>query len=72
MGTTHKYQDGGDSYKMLAGKPERVRPFWNPGFIYEDKFIMDFIKAGCDDMDEVYLVRDRHQWCTTVDMVMNL
>jgi hypothetical protein len=56
----------------MAGKPERVRLLGNPVFIYEDKIIMDLIKAGFDDTDEVHLVSDMHQGCTIVDMVMNL
>jgi hypothetical protein len=57
--------------KFWRGKPERVRPFGNLAFIYEDKIIMYLIRAGCDDA-EVYLVSDRHRCCTTLCMVMNL
>jgi hypothetical protein len=56
----------GDSYKILAGIPER--PFEKPGFVYENTLIMDLIKlAECDDV-----VIDRHQWCTAVNMIMTL
>jgi hypothetical protein len=66
------YQDGEDSYKILAKNPEWVRSYGNPGFICEDKIVTDLIKAGGADADEVYLVCDRHQWYTTVGMVKNL
>jgi hypothetical protein len=68
------YQDGDDdeSYKTLEGEPKREGPFGNPRIICEVETITDLGKAGCDDVDKVYLVHDKHHWSTIVNMGMDL
>lgn len=40
--------------------------------VFMRKYNIKTKEAGCTDMDRIQLAQDRDQWCTLVNMLMNL
>jgi len=59
-------------YRVLVGKSEGKRPLGRPRLRWEDNIKMDLQEVGCEDMDWIYLARDRDSWRALVSAVMNL
>jgi hypothetical protein len=56
-----------NGYKILVRKPEVKRPLRRPRHIWEDSTRMNL-----GGVDWIYLIQDRDQWWSPVNMVMNL
>jgi hypothetical protein len=56
------------AYRILAGKPEGKRPLGRPRRGWVDNIKTD-LRGG---MGWIYLAKDRDQWRTLVNAVMNL
>ena len=61
-----------NSYRVLMGKPEGMRPLGRPRRRWEDNVKMDLREVGCDPGDWIALAEDRDQWRAYVRAVMNL
>jgi hypothetical protein len=61
-----------NAYKILVGKPEGKGPLGRPRRRWEDDIRKDHKEIGWEDMDWMHLTRDRIQWRTVVNTVMNL
>jgi hypothetical protein len=60
-------------YRVLMGKPERMRPLGRPRRRWEDGIRMDLRKISCGrDVDWIQLAQDRDRWRAVVNAVMNL
>jgi hypothetical protein len=59
-------------YKVLAGKPEGIRPVGRPRPRWEDGIRMDFREIGLGSVDWIRLAQDRDRWRAVVCAVMNL
>jgi hypothetical protein len=57
---------------MLVGKPEGKRPLGRPRRRWEDNVKMYLRETIWEGMDCIYLARDKNNWRTVVNMVMNL
>ena len=44
-------------YRVLMGKPERIRPLGRPRYRWEDNIKMDLQEVGLGDMDWIDLVQ---------------
>jgi hypothetical protein len=51
-----------NTYKILAGKPERKRPLGRPQRRWEDNIRMDVRETGWKGVDPMHLAQDRAQW----------
>jgi hypothetical protein len=60
------------AYKVLVGKPERMRPLGRSRRRWKDNIRMDIQEVGCGDMDWIWLTQDRDRWQALVNAVMNL
>jgi hypothetical protein len=61
-----------NAYKILVGKPEGKRPVGRPRLKWVDNIKMDLSDTEWDGIDWIDLTRDRDQWRTLVNTVMNL
>ena len=60
-------------YRVLVGKPERMKPLVRPRRRWEgDNIKMDLQEVGCEGMDWIELAQDRDRWWALVNAVMNL
>jgi hypothetical protein len=59
-------------YRVLAGKPERKRPFGRPRSRWKGNIKVDLQEVGCWDMDWIELAQDRDRWRALVNAIMNL
>ena len=59
-------------YRVLVGKPERMRPLGRPRRRWEDNIKMDLRKVGCGCVDWMELAQDRDRWRALVSALMNL
>jgi hypothetical protein len=64
--------NGRGVYKVLAGKPEGMRPLGRTRHEWEDNIKVDLQEVGCGGMDWIELVQDRDRWKALVNAVMNL
>jgi hypothetical protein len=67
---THGGREG--CYRILVGKPESKTPLGRPRRRWEDNIKMDLREVGIDGANWIRLARDRVQWRTLVNTVMNL
>jgi hypothetical protein len=58
-------------YKILVGKPERMRPLGRPRHRWEDNISMDLWEIGFGGVDWVHLAQDRERWWAVMN-IMNL
>ena len=59
-------------YRVLVGKPERMRPLGRPRRRWKDNINMDLQEVGCGGMVWIELVQDRDRWRALVNAVRNL
>jgi len=59
-------------YKVLVGKPQRMRPFGRSWHRWEDNIKMDLKEVGCEGMDWIDVAQDRDRWRAHVIVIMNL
>jgi hypothetical protein len=59
-------------YKILAGKPDRMRPLRRPRHRWEDNIKIDLREKALDGVECIYLAQDRDQWQALVNRVTNL
>jgi len=59
-------------YRVLVGKPERMRPLGRPRRRWEDNIKMDLREVGCGCVDWMELAQDRDTWRALVSAMMNL
>jgi hypothetical protein len=59
-------------YRLLVGKPERIRPLRRPRGRWADNIKMDLVERGLGDVIWVGLTQDRDRWRTLVNVVINL
>jgi hypothetical protein len=64
--------EGRGVYRVLAGRPEGKRSLGRPRRTWEDNIKMDLMEIGIDGPNWIRLARDRVQWQTFVNTVMNL
>jgi hypothetical protein len=56
-----------NTYRLLAGKPERRRPLGRPRRRWVDNIRMDLVEVGWGDVDLIGLVQDRDRWRALVN-----
>jgi hypothetical protein len=61
-----------NAFRVLAGKPEGIKPLGKPRHRWEDDIIIDLREIGWGGTDWIILAQDRGQWQAPVNMVMNL
>jgi hypothetical protein len=61
-----------NEYKILVGKPERVRPIGKPRCTWEDNIRMDLRERGWKGVVWIHTAHDRHHWWADVNTIMNL
>jgi hypothetical protein len=61
-----------NTHRNLMGKPEGKRSFGRPRHGGEVSVNMGFQEMGCENMDRIYLAKNRDMWWAVVNMVMNL
>jgi hypothetical protein len=64
--------DTKNAYRILAGKPEGMRPLGRPRCRWVDNIKIDLRETGWDGMDWIKLAQDRDQWRALENTVMNL
>jgi hypothetical protein len=57
-------------YKILVGKPEGKTPLEKPSHIWEN--ITMNLETMCEGMNWIHLAKDKGQWQTLVNTVVNL
>jgi hypothetical protein len=60
------------AYMILVGKPEGKRPLLRPRCRWVDNIKIDVRETEWDGMDWIDLAKDRDQWRSLVNTVMNL
>jgi hypothetical protein len=60
------------AYKILVGKPERMRLPGRPRRRWEDNIKTNLGEREWEGMDWMYLAQDRDHWWALVNAVMNL
>jgi hypothetical protein len=61
-----------NAYRILVRKRQGKRPLGRPIRRWVDNIKMTLIEIGWDGIDRINLARDRDQWRTLVNTVMNL
>jgi hypothetical protein len=59
-------------YRVLVGKLKGKRPLDRPRHRWEDGMKMNLTEIGWEDVQWIYLARDKDQWRASVNTVMNL
>jgi hypothetical protein len=62
----------GNTYRVLVGKPEEMRPHGRPRRRWEDNIKMYLRETGWEGVEWMHLAQDRDQWRALVNTVMNL
>jgi hypothetical protein len=60
------------AYRVLVGKPHRKKPLGTPRHKWENNIKTVLKEIGWGGMDHINLVKDRDQWQSLVNTVMNL
>jgi hypothetical protein len=58
--------------RLLVGKPEEKKQLGRPRRGWEDNIKIDFREIGWGDMNRINLAKDRDQWRSLLNAVMNL
>jgi hypothetical protein len=58
-------------YRLLAGKPEGMRPLGRPRRRWRDNIKIDLLEIGLSVLDWIGLAQDRYRWRALVNSVMN-
>jgi hypothetical protein len=61
-----------NTYRLLVGKPEGMRPLGRPRRRWLDNIRVDLAEVGWSDVDWLGLIRDRDRWRALVNSVLNL
>jgi hypothetical protein len=61
-----------NTYRILVGKLEGLRPLGRPRRMWNDNIKMDLREMGWGDVDWFDLAEDSDQWRALVNTVMNL
>jgi hypothetical protein len=61
-----------NSYRLLVGKPDGMRPLGRPRRRWVDNIKMDLLEIGLGGVDWIGLAQDRDKWRALVNAVMNL
>jgi hypothetical protein len=61
-----------NTYRILMGKPEGMKPLGRPRRRWENNIRMDLREIDWGGMDWIDLAQDRDQWRALVNTVMNL
>jgi hypothetical protein len=64
--------EGRGVYRVLVGRPEGKKPLGRPRRRREDNIKKDLREIGIDGANWIQLAQDRVQWCSCMNMVMNL
>jgi hypothetical protein len=59
-------------YRILVGKPDRMRPLGRLRHRWMDNIKMDLLQIGLNVVDWIGLAQDRYTWRALVNVVMNL
>jgi len=51
-----------NAYEILVGKTEGKRPLRSPRRTWKDNIRMDLGEIGWEDVDRIYLAKDRDRW----------
>jgi hypothetical protein len=62
----------GNTYRILAGKPEGKRPVGRPRCRLEDNIKMDLREMAWGRLDWIHVTQDRNQWRALVSTIMKL
>jgi hypothetical protein len=60
------------AYRLLVGKPERMRPLGRPRRRWVYNIRMDLGEVEWGDVDWIGLAKDRNRWRALVNSVLNL
>jgi hypothetical protein len=71
-GHVARMEEGRGVYRVLVGRPKGERPLGRPGRRWEDDIKVDLREIGIDGANWIQPARDRVQWSTFVNTVMNL
>ena len=66
------YEQRRDAYRVLVGKPERMRPLERPSCRWEDNIKMGLREVRWEGINWIDVVQDRDRWRAAVNTVMNL
>jgi hypothetical protein len=61
-----------DAYRVLVGKPERMRPLERPNHRWEDSIKMGLREVRWEGINWIDVVQDRDRWRAVVNKAMNL
>jgi hypothetical protein len=61
-----------NAYRILVGKPEGKRPLERPRRRWLDNIKIDLRAIGLGDMDWIDLAKDRDQWRSVANTLVNL
>jgi hypothetical protein len=61
-----------NTYRLLVGKPEGMRPLGRPRRRWMDNIGMDLVEVGWGDLEWIGLAQDMDRWRALVISVLNL
>jgi hypothetical protein len=67
-----RMRENRSAYRLLAGKPEGMKPLGRPGRRWVHNIKMDLLEIDWGGVDWIGLAQDRDKWRALVNTVMNL
>jgi hypothetical protein len=61
-----------NTYRLLVGKPEGMKPLGRPRRMWVDNIKIDLGEVGLGDVGWIGLAKDRDRWRAVVYSVLNL
>jgi hypothetical protein len=61
-----------NTYRIVVGEPDVNIPLGRPKYRWVDNIQMDLTETGWGGMDSIDVAKDRGQWKSLVNTVMNL
>jgi hypothetical protein len=61
-----------NAYRILAGKPEGIKPLERQKCRLVDNIKMDLREIGCDDVYWIYMAQYRDLWRALMNTIVNL